>query len=62
MNKEKNILTKRGVKIFIIASNGRYEYIEINKLIILIEGDIKKIVRSTFKKGGNIPLLWRNFS
>ena len=41
-NKEKNITTKRGAKKTIIASNGRYEHIEINKFIILIEGDLEK--------------------
>ena len=44
-----------------MASNGRYEYIEINKLIILIEGDIEKNVRSTYMKSDNIPFLWRKF-
>ena len=41
--------------------NGRYDYIEINKFITLIEGDIKKKVESTYMKCGNIPLLWRKF-
>ena len=40
LNKPKNITTKQGVKRTIIASNGRYENIEINKFINLMEGDI----------------------
>ena len=43
-NKPKNITTKQGVKKTIIASNGRYEYIEIIKFIILIEGDNKRML------------------
>ena len=39
-NKPKIITTKQGVKKTIIASNGRYEYIEINEFTLLIEGDI----------------------
>ena len=44
MNEEKNITNKRGVKITIIASNGRYKNIEMNNFISLIEVDIKKNV------------------
>ena len=58
-NKEKNVTTERGVKKTIIASNRRYEYIEINKFIILIKRDIKKNVISTYMKCGNILLLCR---
>ena len=39
-NKTKNFTTKQGVKRTIIASNGRYEYIQINKFIIFVEEDI----------------------
>ena len=60
-NKEKNIKTKRGVKKTKIASNGRYECIEINNFIILIKGDIKKNVIRTYIKCGDILLLWRKF-
>ena len=60
-NKTKNITTNQGVKRTIIASNGRYDYIGINKSIILIEGDIKKNVIRTYMKSDNIPLLWRKF-
>ena len=40
-NKTKNITTNRGVNRTIIASQGRYEYIKVNKLIILIEVFLK---------------------
>ena len=43
-NKEKSITTKRGVKKTILTSNGRYEFIEMNNFIILIQGDIKKLL------------------
>ena len=39
-NKTKNITTKRGVQITIVASNGRYDFVKINRLIILIKGNI----------------------
>ena len=60
-NKEKNITNKRGVNRTIIASNGRYEYIEIDKFIIMIEGDFKKNVITTYMKNGNVALLWGKF-
>ena len=60
MNKTKNITNKQGVKRTIKASNGRYEYIEINKFINLIVGDKKNGI-SAYMKCGNIPLLWRKF-
>ena len=39
-NKTKNITTTHSPKRTITASNGRYEYIEINKSINLLEKDI----------------------
>ena len=42
--KTKNITIKQGMKRTIIASNVRYEYIEKNEFIILIQGDIKKML------------------
>ena len=58
--KTKNITTRHGPHGTITASNEGYEYIEINKFIILI-GDIKKNVISTYMKCDNIPMLWRKF-
>ena len=49
------------MKRTIIASNGRYEYIEINNFIILTEGDIENKVIRTSMKCGKLPLLWRKF-
>ena len=57
-NKTKNITTKREINRTIIASNGRYENFKINKLIILLEGSIRKNVINTYMKCDNIPLLW----
>ena len=59
--KPKKITIKQDVKRTITASNGVYEYIEIQKFSILLEGDIKKIVINTYMKCGNIPMLWRKF-
>ena len=39
-NETKNITTRHGPKRTIVASNGRYVYIEINTFIILIEANI----------------------
>ena len=60
-NKTKNITTRHGPSSTIIASNGRFEYIEMNNFIIFLEGDIKKIVIRTHMKCNKIPLLWRKF-
>ena len=60
-NKTKTITNSQGVNKTIAASNGRYKYIEINKFIILIEGDIKKNVIRTYMKCYNNPFLWRKF-
>ena len=38
--KQKNITTNRGIKKTKIASQGRYEFIKINTLSIIIEGTI----------------------
>ena len=45
-----------------IASQAIYEYIKINKLIILKEGSISKNVINTYMKCDNIPRLWIIFS
>ena len=58
-NKEKSSTNKPGVNRTIIASNGRFEYIEIDKFIFMIEGDIKKNIITTYMKSGNVPLFWR---
>ena len=60
-NKTKNITTNRGIIKTMIASQGRYENIKVNKLIIIIEGNISKIIINTYMKCNNIPLLWRKF-
>ena len=56
-NKTKNITTKRGTKKTIIASQGRYEYIKVNKLIIILEGSISTNFINTYMKCNNITLL-----
>ena len=61
LNKTKNITTKHNPNRTIVASNGRYAVIEINKFINIIEGNIKRNVISTYMKCGNIPLLRRKF-
>ena len=60
-NKTKNLTTSRGVEKAIIASNGRYEYININNITIIIEGDISINVINTYMKCVNFPLWWRKF-
>ena len=57
-NKTKNITTTGGVEKTIIASNGRYEYININKYTSIIEEGISINVINTYMKCGNIPILW----
>ena len=49
------------MKKTIIASQRRYDYFKVNKLIILIEADISKDVINTYMKCNDIPLLWRKF-
>ena len=60
-NKTKNFTTRRGVEKTIKASNKRDDYTSINKFAIIIEDDISKNVRNTYKKCDNIPLLWRKY-
>ena len=60
-NKTKNLSTKHNPRKTIIASNGRYEYRQINNFLISIKGGIRKIVISTYMKCYNLPLLWRKF-
>ena len=57
-NKTKTIRTK-GLKKSSIASQNRYELIKINKLLIIIEGTIRKNLKNTYMKCDYIPLLWR---
>ena len=58
-NKTKNISTRYGPNRTIVASNGRYKFVEINDFKILIEGEIKRDVINTYMKCHNLPLLWR---
>ena len=56
-NKTKNVISKCGIRNTIIASNGRYEYSEINEFTILIKRYIPKNVIYTCMKFGNVPKL-----
>ena len=56
-NKTKNQTTKHNPRKTIVASNKRYEYMQINNFMISIKGKIRKIVISTYKKCYNLPLL-----
>ena len=58
-NKTKNLSTKHNPRKTIIASNGRYEYRQINNFMISIKGEIRKNVINTYMKCYNVPLLWR---
>ena len=60
-NKTKNFTTRRCVDKTIIARNGRYEYVKINKFTIIIEGNKSKNVINTYMKSDRIPLLWIKF-
>ena len=42
-NKTKNVISNCGIDKKMIASNGRYEYIEINKFTILLKGYYQKM-------------------
>ena len=62
-NKTKNITIKNyhvhyGINKIKIASQGRYDLIKPNKLIILIEENFYRIVTNTSLKYNN-PILWR---
>ena len=59
--KTKIISTKRGVKGTLIASQGRYEFVKINKFVFVIEGEISKKVINVYMKYNNISLWWRKF-
>ena len=58
-NKTKNITSNCGIKKTKIASQGRYDFIKANQLIILIQGSISRNVINTYMKCNNIPRLWR---
>ena len=58
-NKTKNTSTKHGVKRTLIASQGKYEFVKINKYIIVLEGEISKTIINVYMKCGNMPLWWR---
>ena len=60
-NKTKNVTTKWGIDKTIIASNGRYKYIELKKSTLLIKGYLSKNVIDTCMKCGNVPKLWTLF-
>ena len=61
-NKTKIVTIKiyhlHGIKKTMIASQRRYELLQPNKLIILIEGIFSKNVINTYMKCNNIPILW----
>ena len=59
--KTKNLSTKHNPRKTIVASNKRYEYMQINNFMISIKGEIEKDVISTYIKCYNIPMLWRKF-
>ena len=60
--KQKILTTKHNPRKTIVASNKRYEYMQINDFMISIKGDIRKNVISTYMKCYNLLLLWRKFS
>ena len=60
-NKTKSITTRSGIEKTIVASNKRYEYFNINKFTIIIEGDISQNAINTYMKYGNVPLMWEKF-
>ena len=51
----------RGIKKTITASQGRYDLIKQNEMIILIEGIVYKNVINTYMKCNNFPILWKKF-
>ena len=55
----KNQSTKHNPRKTIIASNGRYEYRQINNFLISIKGEIRENFISNYVKCYNLPLLWR---
>ena len=57
----KNVSTKRNPRKTIIASNGRYEYRQINNFMISIKGENRKNFISTYMKCYKLPMLWRKF-
>ena len=60
-NRTKNISTKHNPKPTVTASNGRYQFVQINNSKISVRGEIKKDVISIYMKCYNKPLLWRKF-
>ena len=60
-NKTKNLITKRKPRKTIVASNKRYEYMQINSFRISIKREIRKNVISFYMKCFNLPLMWRKF-
>ena len=60
-NKTKNLTTKHNPRKTIVASNKRYEYMQINTFMISIKGEIRENVISTYMKCYNLPLLWSKF-
>ena len=43
-----------------ITSNGKYKMNKVNKLIVILEGEINNFVINTYRKR-EIPIFWRNF-
>ena len=60
-NKTKNLSTKHNPRKTILASNKRYEFMQISNFMISIKGENEKDIISTYMKCFNIPMLWRKF-
>ena len=58
-NKTKNLSAKHNPRKTIVASNKRYEYMQISNFMISMKGEIKKDVISTYMKCYNLSLFWR---
>ena len=56
-NKTKNLTTKHNPRKTMVASNKRYEYMQMKTFMISLKGEIRKIVMSTYMKCYNLPLL-----
>ena len=58
-NKTKNLSTKHNPQKTTVASNKRYDYMQMINFMISIKGEIRKSVISSYMKCYNIPMLWR---
>ena len=59
--KTKNLSKKHNPRKTIVASNKRYEFVQINNFMISTKGEIRKNVLGTFMKCYNLPILWGKF-